>query len=123
MIDVHRQQCPTCGSRTHRNLLTQRPGRPLAIVVQCARCGAFVAHYVLSAYYHHGKSYEDWVRRQAPNAWSPRDMPRAFEEVKERAEADFEEASALVAQREEQEALEHDADAVDPDPTDPEGGP
>jgi len=89
MSEVHRQTCQSCGGREHRIFLIDRPGSRTHAVVQCVHCGQLVARYGLDSYYHHGKGYESWLKRQGINAWSPKEMHAAFEKSVSDAEADF----------------------------------
>ncbi len=61
-MEIHRQQCQHCGSRDVRNILVRDTDAPMTIYVRCLGCGALVARYKLSEYYHHGKGIESFLR-------------------------------------------------------------
>lgn len=63
-MEIHIQQCQSCGKRNLRNILVREPGENDKVYVQCRSCDAFVASYTLSpmGYYHHGKGYESFLR-------------------------------------------------------------
>ncbi len=85
-MDIHRQQCQACRSIDLRNILVRETGRPEAVYVRCIACGELVARYELSAYYHHGKGIESWLRsRGIASAESGRDTIAEFEVVQKAA--------------------------------------
>jgi len=75
-MEVHRQTCQACGSRTLNNLLRRTEGEAQTVFVRCASCGELVAVYRLRDYYHHGKGFASWVstRRHTESARSLRDL-------------------------------------------------
>jgi hypothetical protein len=48
--EVRRERCPSCDGDTFRNNFQLRTGHHARVFVECARCGAFVARYILHAY-------------------------------------------------------------------------
>ncbi len=95
-MEVHRQRCQNCGSLDQRNLILRAEGRPITVFVRCTQCGSLVARYQLSDYYHHGKSYESWLRGRflGRAEESGRDLRHSFEETQEEAVAELEEVLA-----------------------------
>ncbi|QDT37809.1 hypothetical protein [Stratiformator vulcanicus] len=89
-MDVHRQQCQQCGSRSLQNLIVREPTKPQRVFVRCADCGAFVARYTLSNYYHHGKGIESYLRSQNVAEDSGREWLDRFRHTEESAVSGFE---------------------------------
>jgi hypothetical protein len=67
-MEVHRQQCQDCGSLEVKNILVRETDLPTVIYVRCANCGDLVARYELSAYYHHGKGLDSYLRSKLATA-------------------------------------------------------
>ena len=61
-MEIHRQQCQSCGSIDVRNILARDADVPMVVYVRCTQCGQLVARYKLSDYYHHGKGVESFIR-------------------------------------------------------------
>jgi hypothetical protein len=63
-MEIHVQQCQFCDSRQVRNILFREEGEPDRVFVQCTRCDAFVASYVIApmGYFHHGKGFKSFLR-------------------------------------------------------------
>jgi RNase P subunit RPR2 len=97
-MEVRRQTCQACGSRELRNFVVRGEELGQAVFVQCVRCEAMVARYVLSQYYHHGKGFESFLRA---SRWSSAESGRLtldeFNRVQEEAEEQFVEVLAAVA--------------------------
>jgi hypothetical protein len=92
-MEVHRQQCQSCGSFRMRNILVREPGRRAAVYVRCAACRQLVARYVLADYYHHGKGIESFLRSHgAASSESGRHLLEEFERAKSEALEGFEAA-------------------------------
>jgi len=49
-VKSKREHCPDCDGVAVQNHVLMRPGRDVAVFVECASCGAFVARYTLKAY-------------------------------------------------------------------------
>ncbi|MHC4102360.1 MAG: hypothetical protein ACYSW1_15950 [Planctomycetota bacterium] len=96
-MDIHRQQCQACRSFDQRNILVRETGRPEAVYVRCLGCGRLVARYELSAYYHHGKGVESWLRsRGIASVESGRDTAAEFEEAQRTAVEGYEQVLAKL---------------------------
>lgn len=95
-MQVHRQQCQACGSRTHAVLLVREAGNPQVAIVRCAECKTLVARYELNAYYHHGRGYESWIASFRGVAESGRDLLHRFREMRGQAVEQFEAALAVL---------------------------
>jgi len=81
-MEIHRQQCQSCGSFDARNILVRQAQEQPIVYVRCARCGELVARYRLSEYYHHGKGIESFLRsRGASAAESGRRLLDEFAEI------------------------------------------
>lgn len=90
-MEVHRQRCQACRSIDLRNILVREVGRPQVVFVRCAQCGELVARYELSAYYHHGKDLESYLRSQgAASAESGRRMLDEFKRAQTEATEGYE---------------------------------
>lgn len=68
----------------------------MTVFVKCSSCAALVARYELSAYYHHGKGFESWLRSFAGAAESGRALTGKFEAVKRDALQQFDEVLAIL---------------------------
>ena len=89
-MEVHRQTCQACGSRTMNNIVVRPAGRPNAIYVRCARCHALVAMYELNRYYHHGKGVESYLRSLGGHvAESGRNTLEEFRQLEDEARAQY----------------------------------
>lgn len=96
-MDIHRQQCQACRSFDLRNILVRETGRPEAVYARCLGCGRLVARYELSAYYHHGKGVESWLRSHGTTSVeSGRDTLAEFEEVQKAAVEGYEQVLAKL---------------------------
>lgn len=74
-MEVHRQQCQTCGSIRVHDILVRESGQPQTVFVVCAECHGLVARYRLQEYYHHGKGADSFIRsRQGKLADSGREL-------------------------------------------------
>ena len=87
-MEVHRQTCQACGSRSLRNLLVRDHGKNDRVFVECNDCHELVARYIISpnGYYHHGKGYESYLRglmRSGGEQMSGKNMQTQFKEVQE----------------------------------------
>lgn len=86
-MEIHVQQCQSCGSDHLKNILQRSPGEPERVYVQCQSCKAFVASYIMApvGYYHHGKGFESFVRSifRSGEFMSGRKVSQLFEERKE----------------------------------------
>jgi len=51
------ETCPKCGCQSMKNIIYVKHGKEPVIYVQCAKCGSFVAGYVLKTYIS-DKTYE-----------------------------------------------------------------
>lgn len=96
-MEVVLQKCQDCGSDEVRNMLVREPGRAQMVYVRCVRCGALVARYRLSDYYHHGKGIESFLKSAGSGlAESGRDALADFNRVREEAMEGFEQAKGLL---------------------------
>ncbi len=95
-MELKRQTCQGCGSREHHNVLRRGEEHPLTVYVICARCKELVARYKLDSYYHHGKGFESWLRRQGASE-SGRDLATAFGEVSHSSVAEFADVMSELA--------------------------
>lgn len=96
-MEIHRQTCQACGSRELKNILVREREHPQQVYVQCASCGAFVARYVLSDYYHHGKGIESYLRTHGLNVHeSGREWKWQFEEAQKESTDGFDRAMEQV---------------------------
>jgi hypothetical protein len=85
-MEIHRQQCQKCQAYDTRNILVREEGQPQTVFVRCGQCGEFVARYVLSDYYHHGRGFESFLRSQQVGvAESGRDLMHEFKRIQEDA--------------------------------------
>ncbi len=110
-MEIHRQQCQNCGWYDMRNILVREEGRPTTIYVRCHHCKMFVARYVLSDYYHHGKGLDSYLRaHRSEVAESGREMLARFDQVRNEAVADYERTLAR---------LEELGKAIDPEGSGP----
>lgn len=87
-MEVHRQTCQACGSRSLRNLLVRDQGKNDRVFVECNDCDELVARYIISpgGYYHHGKGYESYLRglmRSADEQMSGKNLKKQFQSVQE----------------------------------------
>ena len=96
-MEIHRQQCQSCGSHDMRNILVREPGRPAAVYVRCGGCRELVARYKLAEYYHHGKSIESYLRSHgSASAESGRHFLEEFERAQRESIEGFEAAVAKL---------------------------
>jgi hypothetical protein len=96
-MDIHRQQCQACRSIDLRNILVRETGRPEAVYVRCIACGELVARYELSAYFHHGKGIESWLRsRGIASVESGRDTIAEFEALHKAAVEGYQQVLAKL---------------------------
>lgn len=99
-MEIHRQQCQKCRSFELRNLLVRDRGRPQMVFVRCGGCGELVARYQLSAYYHHGKDFESYLRSQQWGAQeSSRDMMDDYEQTQNEAVELYEQVLKWLAEQ------------------------
>lgn len=105
-MELHLQQCQSCGSRNLRNILVREPGENDKVYVQCRDCDALVASYTLSpmGYYHHGKGYESFLRslQRSGEFMSGRKVAALYRARVEREEKHFEKVLAAMKKRSEQ---------------------
>jgi len=94
-MEIRRQTCQDCGSRTLRNLLVRQDGSLDKVYVQCLNCRTLVARYIITqqGYYHHGKGFESYLKglNRGGHFESGKDIKTLFEKVKEECETEFEE--------------------------------
>ena len=89
-MEVHRQTCQACGSRSLRNLLVRESGKSDRVFVECNDCKELVARYIISpdGYYHHGKGYESYLRglmrSTAGEQMSGKNLKKQFQTVQEK---------------------------------------
>ena len=95
-MQVHRQRCQNCDSVGLHNLLVRVPGKSQIVLALCANCRQLVARYELSQYYHHGKGIDSWLRSFDPTTESAHDLKESFEDVRETAVAQLEQALAVL---------------------------
>lgn len=101
-MEVVLQKCQECGSEKVRNMLVREPGRAQMVYVRCAGCGALVARYRLSDYYHHGKGIESFLKSAGSSMEeSGRDALADFSRVRDEAVEGFEQAKRLLGGPEE----------------------
>ncbi|MCP4754907.1 MAG: hypothetical protein GY866_28865 [Proteobacteria bacterium] len=92
-MDVHRQTCQFCGSRSMRNLLVREPEKNDVVIVECMECRDLVARYIIAkgGYYHHEKGYESYLRGLTRDGdfMNAKIMEPEFEEIKAASEKLF----------------------------------
>lgn len=94
-MEVHRQTCQICNSRSMKNLLVREPGERDKVFVQCQDCQNLVARYKIShgGYYHHGKDFESYLRgltRGSAELMSGKNLKSDFENTRKKVEQIFE---------------------------------
>jgi len=102
-MEIHLQQCQSCGKRNLRNILVREPGENDKVYVQCRSCDAFVASYTISpmGYYHHGKGYESFLRsvQRSGEFMSGRNVADVYRERVVKEERHFEKVLEAVQKR------------------------
>lgn len=105
-MEVHVQQCQFCESRQVRDILVREEGEPDRVFVQCQKCDAFVASYVIAplGYYHHGKGFESFLRGiyRSGEFMSGRRVKEKFQHRKDKEQERFGKALDALAQKEEE---------------------
>lgn len=111
-MEIHIQQCQSCGSDTMKNIIYREPGEPDRIIVQCSDCEHFVASYVLAplGYYHHGKGFESFLRslNRSGEFMSGRKLQQLFDNKKSQEVGLYEKAVAHLKQRAAKKAKDHE---------------
>ena len=87
-MEIHRQTCQACGSKSLRSILVREPGKSDRAFLECDQCGELVARYIISpgGYYHHGKGYESYLRslmRTGDEQMSGKNLKKQFQNVQE----------------------------------------
>ena len=96
-MEIHRQQCQSCGSRDAQNILVRETGQSPIVYVRCLDCEGLIARYKLSQYYHHGKGIESFLRSLGSAAGeSGRDYLSEFKRIEEEACNGFQDALRRV---------------------------
>lgn len=95
-MEIHRQKCQNCKSRSLRNIVVRFPGHNEKIYVQCRNCKELVARYVVGymGYFHHGKGIESFVRsvENSGDITSAKNLSTMFKQMDEEVVAEFNEA-------------------------------
>ncbi|QDT65502.1 hypothetical protein [Calycomorphotria hydatis] len=110
-MEVHRQQCQSCKGRDMRDILVREPNEPQRVYVRCINCGAFVARYTLSGYYHHGKGIESYLRTHSVPDDSGREWLDRFRHTEQSALEGFERAVEELQRLEKDDISPHEADS------------
>lgn len=76
------------------NLVVRAEGERQLVLVRCAECHELVARYELSNYYHHGKSFESWLRHVALDIESVIDLRDTYHSIQSRAQDELARAMA-----------------------------
>lgn len=98
-MQVNRQTCQACGSIEVRNILAREANQPTIVYVRCGQCRELVACYHLSAYYHHGKGLESFLRGQGVAAGdSGRQWLAEFNRVQEDSVSGYQDALQKLAE-------------------------
>ncbi len=99
-MELHIQTCQFCGSKGVRNLLVRKHGEEDKVYVQCKRCRALVARYIIAhrGYYHHGKGFESYLRglNRGGEVISPKDLREAFQKVEDYCLEEFEKITSQL---------------------------
>ncbi len=87
-MEIHRQTCQSCGSKSLRNILVREPGKNDRVFVECRDCDELVARYIISpgGYYHHKKGYESYLRslmRTGEEQMSGKNLIKQFKNMQE----------------------------------------
>lgn len=111
-MEIHVQQCQTCGKRNLRNILVREAGENDKVYVQCRSCDAFVASYTLSpmGYYHHGKGYESFLRslQRSGEFMSGRNVADLYKERVAKEERHFRKVMDAVEKRDQKRIGQND---------------
>ena len=90
-MEVRHQTCLACQSEELENIIVRDAGRTQSIFVRCAKCGEFVARYILKDYYHHhGRTLDSLLQSTGQSVESGREMLHQFKERRETAQTQFE---------------------------------
>jgi hypothetical protein len=109
-----REHCPDCDAVAMENHVLMRPGRDVAIFVECAACGAFVARYTLKSYTC-DDPYRSFLRLMRQRRMASGSLARdTAENFQEELLEEFRLAKEIAAAREETRDLEELMDDLDP---------
>ena len=102
MVDsVKREACPSCGSHEVVNNHYLRDGHHDRVYVECAKCGAFIARYVLHAYVDPAFSFERFLAKaRSEDFISGRNALSEFQVHQQRAKEQFDRVKELMAEGE-----------------------
>jgi len=99
-MEIHRQTCQSCSSRELKNILIRDENQTDKVFVQCNRCKALVARYIIAhqGYYHHGKGYESYLKslNRGGHFDSAKSIQNKFEEIQEDCAAEFDEVVRVM---------------------------